>query len=709
MKIHFILPILLVTIFVSSLQTRAQNIDSVDIFSLSIEQLMQIDVVTVSKKSQKISETPATITVITAEQIRQRGYTNLSEILNSVAGIHVITDHLQSNAGIRGINGGMDSWSRGMKIMIDNQPVSFRSTNENWLGNELIAINSIERVEIVKGPVSAIYGANAFLGVVNIITKSGEIVNGGILDAQALMINNNFGVNGEIVVGKKLENFDFLLSYSKKYADMSGVQIKNMPNFTSYYEANESKTQLDRAQSLYGNMNFKSEKVGNFNFNFSRQMLDNNANFMNWSILSDSNRVSMSNSFAKIKYENFALDNSLSYNISMAYSTGLPNSKQTMVSNVGVKPENLKRDVSFRSVDISTEMAYNTDKNDMLLLGFDHTIDNQNLQTYYKKDATGNYTIPLQSKVYGDSTFINSALYLHGIIYLFKHLPVSILENLSVTGGLRFDKHNIYGNNWSYRMGMVFPFSNNFYGKLLYGNSFKAPASVQLYTNAIYTTGMIGNAGLKPEKAQTVELIFGGTISEYFSFNLSPFYTTIKNKVEIVPFQSNYMAKNIAEINTYGLETEMQFANKYIFSYANVSFQNSTIKEQDPFNIQKTIEKKTRIYPDFMAKFGCNVLLNRWNTNLNLEGRFHDKIIASPQNLQVYDPVYNTKEYNLSGYLLFDISVSSLNVKIFSTHETFLQFKVSNLLNTTYYMPGYKDYDTYGLKRSFMFRIIQYL
>jgi len=438
-------------------------------------------------------------------------------------------------------------------------------------------------------------------------------------------------------------------------------------------------------------------------------MLDNNANFMNWSILADTNRIAMSNSYAKLKYENFAFNKALTYNIALAYSEGSPSAKQKMITNAGTKPEELKRDVSFQSIDFSTEVIYNTTRNDMLLIGFDHSVDAQNLQTFYKKDPTGNFTIPLQSKVYGDTTFINSAVYVHGIFYLFKRLNINKLENLSITGGLRYDKHNIYGNNLSYRLGMVFPFTEHFYCKLLYGNSYKAPASVQLYTNAIYTTGMIGNSSLKPEKAHTYEFILGGTIFESFSFNISPFYTIVKDKVEIVPFQSNYMAKNIAEISTYGAETELQYGNKYLFAYANFSYQNSTIKEPNPFDIRKTIEKKTRIYPDFMAKFGCNILINKLKTNLNLEGRFSDKIIASPQNLQVYDPVLNTKEYTLRSALLFDVSLTSLNLKIFSSRETTLQLKVSNLLNTEYYMPGYKDYDFFGAQRSFMFRIIQAL
>jgi len=163
----------------------------VDIFELSLEELMNIEVISATKQIQKKSEAPANISIITAEQIQKRGYCTAGEAINSLPGIYVLDDDLQQNIGVRGINGGMQAGSRIVKVMIDNQPVSFRSTTENWLGVELIPISSIERIEVVRGPASALYGANAFLGVINIITKQGSNVNGGIISGGLLQFQNN--------------------------------------------------------------------------------------------------------------------------------------------------------------------------------------------------------------------------------------------------------------------------------------------------------------------------------------------------------------------------------------------------------------------------------------------------------------------------------------------------------------------------------------
>ncbi len=78
------------------------------------------------------------------------------------------------NFGVRGINAGLRAGSRIIKFMINGQPAHFRATSQSFIGSELIAMDLIERIEIIRGPVSALYDANAFVGVVNIITREAD-------------------------------------------------------------------------------------------------------------------------------------------------------------------------------------------------------------------------------------------------------------------------------------------------------------------------------------------------------------------------------------------------------------------------------------------------------------------------------------------------------------------------------------------------------
>ena len=75
---------------------------------------------------------------------------------------------------MRGINGGARATGSVLKLMIDGMPVDYRPTTGNFFGEELIPLAVVERVEVIRGPASALYGANAFLGVVNVITRTGQ-------------------------------------------------------------------------------------------------------------------------------------------------------------------------------------------------------------------------------------------------------------------------------------------------------------------------------------------------------------------------------------------------------------------------------------------------------------------------------------------------------------------------------------------------------
>lgn len=129
-------------------------------------------VITASRKEQPITQSPSTITVVTAEDISMSGAVNIPDVLRSVAGVDVMSISLRDQqVSVRGFN---DSQSNKLLVMIDG-----RSVYTELYGSVLwemfpISLMEIERIEIVKSPVSSLYGANAFCGVVNIITRTPE-------------------------------------------------------------------------------------------------------------------------------------------------------------------------------------------------------------------------------------------------------------------------------------------------------------------------------------------------------------------------------------------------------------------------------------------------------------------------------------------------------------------------------------------------------
>lgn len=157
----------------AGLQSGALAQPGPDLNALPLEQLLNLEVVTASKIPQKISEAPSSVSVITAEDIRQRGYRTLSDVLQSVPGVTVSYDRNYNYGNVRGLGNPGDLNTR-LLILIDGRRLNDDVYDQGAIGTEFpVDLDLIDRVEFVPGPGSAIYGSSAFFGVVNVITKSG--------------------------------------------------------------------------------------------------------------------------------------------------------------------------------------------------------------------------------------------------------------------------------------------------------------------------------------------------------------------------------------------------------------------------------------------------------------------------------------------------------------------------------------------------------
>lgn len=149
-----------------------ESADFEDFTELSLEDLLNTEVVTAAKRSQKISEAPAAMYVITEGDIRQSGALNIPDVLRMVPGLDVMeisaTDFV---VNARGFNQEM---SNKMLVLIDGRSVYWDIYGLVVWDSFPVSLKEIKRIEIVKGPVSALYGANAFSGVINILTKPPE-------------------------------------------------------------------------------------------------------------------------------------------------------------------------------------------------------------------------------------------------------------------------------------------------------------------------------------------------------------------------------------------------------------------------------------------------------------------------------------------------------------------------------------------------------
>ncbi len=141
-----------------------------DVADLSLDSLLDNVVVAASKHEETLEESPANVYIVTQAMIRSYGCQTISEALELVPGLCVTDDYSLTQIGIRGLSTFGD-WNSHVMILIDGHP-----TNEQYGGTSSLdviglSIDNVERIEVIKGPASSLYGSNAFLGIVNLITK----------------------------------------------------------------------------------------------------------------------------------------------------------------------------------------------------------------------------------------------------------------------------------------------------------------------------------------------------------------------------------------------------------------------------------------------------------------------------------------------------------------------------------------------------------
>jgi len=662
----------------------------------SLESQMEQSVSTSTKTEQRAAQTPAVVTVVTSDEIQARGYTSLADVLRAVPGFYDVYDGVHHNIGVRGVNGGENAAGNVIKLMIDGHPVDYRPTTGNFFGEELIPLEAVERVEIIRGPASALYGANAFLGVVNVITRSGEQIQGARIAGQGALVRNHPGGGGGIVMGGSSGAVDALVGANYLYLDRSGLGLPaSSPISGSDRDtvAARSPTQLDfaRPATFFGKLTVGNVAYGKLTAMASLQNLDAHGEFKSFGPFTHDTRITQLNQNYRLAYEVTPHERFTLF-VSGYYFNAAPTSKERL--DIGRSDYVLLRSVAAQGGGATLEGRIKAHRLLTLVVGADMVDEEHTLETFDQlliqpvtaPDGsvlrTSGTIIPGENHG-AKKTFLNFGVYGQGVLNLLKN-------ELTLVAGLRLDEHNVYGANVSGRAGIVYaPSAHPVSLKLLYGSSFKSPSAEQLYATPIGIGGLQGNPGLLAQTAHTLELAGAYKLpKDRGEISLNAFTTDVVGRVEFLPFGNFIQAQNIANEWLVGGELDSRFVIARPLHLRFLAGVAHTVARSSGTTLIGKPEVLNSLFPTYQLHLIGDYALPWWGLKLSAEVSW-----IGPRPSSFSNALIKGAEYDLDGYLYTALSLSTAGRIIIPKRETSLALRVSNVVNWGWTEPGFGGLD----------------
>ena len=492
---------------------------------------------------QTLRRAPAVATVITAEDIAAMGATDLDQVLESVPGVHV-NRSANNYSPLYVVRGVFSQFTPQVLVLQNGIPITtlYQGNKGNLWGG--YPVEHIARIEIIRGPGSALYGSDAYSGAINIITKTAGSIQGTELGAR---IGSFSSRDGWIQHGGKLGPVD-----AAAY-----LRVGHTDGFKSIIKA-DAQTRNDAlfgtdSSLAPGPVNVGNDAIdanldlgyGKWRVRAGYKLRDNMGTGAGIASALDpvgqqkSQRITADLSWTDPQ---FTRDWSLGLLVShLRYMQLTPTDYQLFPPGMrfptGPFPNGMTGgpDTWERQLRISAFAGYSGLRGHNLRFGLGH----DDLDLYRTHETRNfNYTagglpIPLPSVI--DFSDTNPFLFpqRRKINYLYVQDEWSIAPDWAMTAGVRHDRYSDFGGTTNPRFALVWNASLDLTAKLLYGRAFRAPAFVESYgiTNPV----ALGNPNLRPETNQTIEAAFSWQAHSDTLVNLSLFRYTMRDIIRTVP------------------------------------------------------------------------------------------------------------------------------------------------------------------------------
>ncbi len=490
-KVFLFLILLFLSLARITAQTEKASDSHIEIEVIPFEDLMKMGIEVASAQEKNIFNTPSTVSVIDAETIRRFNFTSVAEALNTVSGFSVIRTYLKRDIPIsRGIL--QDNYANKVLVMINNIPAWNGNTGEGNL--DRINIHDVERIEVLKGPASVLYGTNAYSGAVNIVLKKSAESKG-----SSVM---RFGDNGFLEGGANFafSNQDLSFFISANSSTQSGKD---------YFFVDQANVSGHVDQYMKSN-----------NFTFSLGYKDHGLLFNRYTV--DESYLGVSPTFAAgAGNDHFLNGYLLNYSFKNQLASSLQfNTKLTFDWNQRVLSrtfdDDTRSDVAGQRTNASLNFIYTPMDKFSLQLGGEYGLK----QSLKYNNISAQKDLVLEENNMKDKSVYDLAV--------FSQVEYT-LSSLNFLVGVRYNYNQLFGGNVSTRGTMVYSLDDKNSFKFVYGTSYRSPSLFELYFRTSTNT-VFGNTALKPEESSSFELSYLTSFSNFFVQALG-YYAEYTNKI----------------------------------------------------------------------------------------------------------------------------------------------------------------------------------
>ncbi len=532
---------------------------------------------------QLLYKAPAIASVITRQDIERSSANTLNDLLEIIPSLHISTNYSAGDA-IYSMRGFFRDPDAGMLFMINGVTINSLQSGSRFSALQL-PLNNIEQIEIIRGPGSAVYGADAFVGVINIITRKHQDtqvfgIQSGSFSSNSAWVQNNFAL-GQWKTHTSIQ-------YQTSKGDNNRRVDNDLQSFLDSISSSNASLAPASLPSAYNvldaELNFDYKHWNINQWLWMNRDQENDHGIPGLDVIDPNGQLDSRASLSSISYNNNQFSENWSLNARLSFLDYTTDRKQFLLPAGSIAPIGNDGNIftsGIRNVDFPNGMVSIINSREQqshaeitaFYYGWtDHSLrlSSGYQQQQYSSDEARNFGPSVLDN--NQPTALTQAVDINNpanrslpdgvrhVRYVSLQDEWDFINDWTLTAGIRYDNYSDFGTTTNPRLALVWQTNYNLSTKLLYGRAFRAPAYKEL--NLQNQLGFNGNQDLQAETIDTIELAFDYRPNEDLHSNLSLFAQRAKNlifAVEDTTIANTFTFENSGTQEGVGIEAEMNW------------------------------------------------------------------------------------------------------------------------------------------------------